>query len=166
MAPFASLSTEELRESGDFFAVLRHMISSGHTEGGGLFDRTIFIKTNMQLALETMQNSLQADWKLLTPEAKDTLIGSSMRARPASEAMLAVIESPDNPSKCSCAQSAPEEYNANPTCCARGTELVFTWRKDGQLEVCIWNDFFQFWRWKVRTSDAHSCFLRSVLTAT
>jgi hypothetical protein len=134
LAPFASLSSEELRESEDFYSVLRHMASPGDSNGG-LFDRTLFIKTNMQLGLDTMQNSLQSDWKLLTQEAKDTLIGSSMKPRPVSDAMLSVIQSPDNPSKCSCAQTAPEEYNADPSCCARGTELVFTWRKDGDLEV-------------------------------
>ena len=134
MAPFASKSSEELRQSKDFFAVLRHMASSGHANGGR-FDRTLFIKTNMQLTVETMQNSLKADWKLLTDEAKSTLIGSSMKSRPANEAMMEVIKSPDNPSRCSCAQTAPEEYNADLSCCARGTELVFTWRKDGQLEV-------------------------------
>lgn len=134
MAPFASLSSEELRESEDFYSVLRHMASPGDANGG-LFDRTLFIKTNMQLGLDTMQNSLQSDWKLLTPEAKDTLIGSSMKPRPVSDAMLSIIQSRDNPSKCSCAQTAPEEYSADPSCCARGTELVFTWRKDGDLEV-------------------------------
>lgn len=142
MAPFASLESEELRDSAEFYAVLRHMLSSGHPEGG-LFDRTLFIKTNMQLALETMQKSLEADWKLLTPEAKATLIGSSTKSRPASDSMLSFISSPDNPSRCSCAQTAPEEYNADPTCCARGTELVFTWRKDGQLEVTFdWTFWF------------------------
>lgn len=134
MTSFASLSSEELRESEGFYSVLRHMASSADSNGG-LFDRTLFIKTNMQLGLDTMQNSLQSDWKLLTPEAKDTLIGSSMKPRPVSDAMLSVVQSSDNPSKCSCAQTAPKEYSADPSCCARGTELVFTWRKDGGLEV-------------------------------
>lgn len=134
MVPFAGLTSEELRGSDDFYAILRHMISQPDSTG---FDRTLFVKTNMQLGLDTMQNSLQADWKLLTSEAKDTLIGSSMKARPASDRMLSIIESADNPSKCSCAQSAPESYGADPSCCARGTELVFTWTKDGHLEVSI-----------------------------
>jgi len=101
----------------------------------GTFDRTLFLKTNMQLATATMRNSLDADWKMLTQEAKDLLIGSSMKPRPASDSMMKVIQSPDNPSKCSCAQVAAEEYGADPECCARGTELVFTWRKSGALEV-------------------------------
>jgi hypothetical protein len=101
----------------------------------GKFDRTLFLKTNMQLATETMRASLDADWKMLTPEAKEILIGSSMKGRPATEETLQIIESPENPNRCSCAQIAPEEYHADPLCCARGTELVFTWRKDGRLEV-------------------------------
>lgn len=132
MVPFAGLTTEELRESEEFYSVLRHQVSQPDSNG---FDRTLFIKTNMQLGLDTMQNSLQADWKLLTPEAKETLIGSSMKPRPASDRMLSIIESADNPSKCSCAQSAAESYSADPSCCARGTELVFTWTKDAHLEV-------------------------------
>ena len=104
----------------------------------GNFDRTLFLKTNMQLSLQTMRSSLEADWKMLTQEAKDKLIGSSMKERPVSDSMLEAIESSDNPSRCSCAQIAPEEINADPSCCARGTELVFTWRKNGNLEVrCV-----------------------------
>eukprot|EP00980_Cylindrotheca_fusiformis_P016262 scaffold4829_cov129-Cylindrotheca_fusiformis.AAC.22 len=134
MASFASLSTEELQQSDDFYSLLRQM-ASPEDPNGGLFDRTLFIKTNMQLGLDTMQKSLQSDWKLLTADAKDTLVGCSTKPRPASAAMLSIIESKDNPSRCSCAQTAPEEFNADPSCCARGTELVFTWRKDGYLEV-------------------------------
>ncbi|CAJ1955295.1 unnamed protein product [Cylindrotheca closterium] len=137
MVPFAGLTSEELRESDDFYSTLRHMISQPDSNG---FDRTLFIKTNMQLGLDTMQNSLQADWKLLTSEAKDTLIGCSMKPRPASDRMLSIIESADNPSKCSCAQNAPESYAADPSCCARGTELVFTWVKDGHLEIRLNGD--------------------------
>jgi hypothetical protein len=110
--------------------------TSGSDMPSGSFDRTLFLKINMQLATETMRSSLDADWKMLTPEAKELLIGCSMKERPAGPEMLKVIESPDNPSRCSCAQIAPEEYNADPSCCARGTELVFTWRKNGALEVC------------------------------
>jgi hypothetical protein len=138
MERFASLSSEELREQTDFYSVLRNMASysSASEPGpGGSFDKTIFLKTNMQLSLETMRSSLEADWKMLTQEAKDLLIGSSMKPRPASPAMLSVISAQGNPSKCSCSQIAPEEYNSDPNCCARGTELVFTWRKNGDLEV-------------------------------
>ena len=94
----------------------------------------------MQLATDTMRSSLDADWKMLTQEAKDLLIGASMKERPASDAMMEAIQSPDNPSKCSCAQIAPEEYGSDPACCARGTELVFTWRKTGSLEVRLNGD--------------------------
>jgi hypothetical protein len=109
--------------------------TTGSDMPSGSFDRTLFLKTNMQLASETMRSSLDADWRMLTSEAKDLLIGSSMKERPAGPEMLKVIESPDNPNRCSCSQIAPEEYNADPSCCARGTELVFTWRKNGDLEV-------------------------------
>ena len=105
------------------------------TQPAGSFDKTIFLKINMQLSTETMRSSLDADWKMLTPDSKELLIGSSMRPRPADPIFLAIAESPDNPNRCTCAQVAPEEYNADPSCCARGTELVFTWRKNGDLEV-------------------------------
>jgi hypothetical protein len=134
MEQYATLTTEQLREQSDFYETLRHMTPST-IKGAGTFDRTLFLKTNMQLATDTMRSSLDSDWKLLTQEAKDLMIGSSMRPRPASDAMMEVIQSPDNPSKCSCAQVAPDEYEADPACCARGTELVFTWRKSGALEV-------------------------------
>lgn len=102
---------------------------------GGLFDRTLMLKLNMQLSTDTMRSSLQADWKMLTEERKNILINSSLKSRPADENMLRKIESEENPSRCSCGQVAPEEYNADPSCCARGTELLFTWRKNGDVEV-------------------------------
>lgn len=102
---------------------------------GGLFDRTLMLKLNMQLSTDTMRSSLQADWKMLTEERKNILINSSLKPRPADENMLRKIESEENPSNCSCGQVAPKEYNADSSCCARGTELVFTWRKNGDVEV-------------------------------
>ena len=134
--PYASLSSEGLRQSTDFFHILRSM--KGFTTSSqptGSFDRTIFLKINMQLSTETMRSSLDADWKMLTPESKQLLIGSSMQPRPADPIFLEIAQSPDNPNRCTCAQIAPEEYGADPSCCARGTELVFTWRKNGNLEV-------------------------------
>lgn len=139
MEQYASMTTEELRQEPNFYETLRFMTPSSNQLAGS-FDRTLFLKTNMQLATDTMRSSLDADWKMLTQEAKDLLIGSSMKPRPASDAMMEVIQSPDNPSKCSCAQFAPEEYHADPSCCARGTELVFTWRKTGSLEVRLNGD--------------------------
>jgi hypothetical protein len=134
--PYASYDKDELRRDKDFFRILRVMNGFSHTdEPAGNFDRTLFLKTNMQLATDTMRSSLDADWKMLTQEAKDLLIGSSMKARPASPRMLEIVQSKDNPSGCSCGEIAPDEYNADPSCCARGTELVFTWRKTGNLEV-------------------------------
>ena len=66
---------------------------------------------------------------------KTLIIESSFRERDADERMLERIKSRENSSKCSCGQSAPEHYAAEPSCCARGTELVFTWRKNGDFEV-------------------------------
>jgi hypothetical protein len=133
---YATLTAEELRLRPDFYEVLRKM---GHPhaerQNSGYFDRTIMLKTNMQLSAETMRSSLEADWSYLTDEAKRTLVGASMQGQVADDDMLALIQSPDNPSRCSCSQIAPPEYNANPDCCARGTELVFTWTKSNDLEV-------------------------------
>ena len=129
---YASLSTHELRTRPDFYSLLR-------TEGQ--FDRTLLLKLNMQLSTETMRSSLQADWSLLSDERKNLLIHTSTRMRPAETKMLHTIASPANSGRCSCGQVAPDEYHADPSCCARGTELVFTWRKNGNLEVGIvgWN---------------------------
>jgi len=134
--PYATLTSEGLRQSEDFFRILRSMKGFTSTSGPtSSFDRTIFLKINMQLSTDTMRSSLDADWKMLTPESKQLLIGSSMKPRPADPIFLEIAKSPDNPNRCTCAQVAPEEYDADPSCCARGTELVFTWRKNGALEV-------------------------------
>jgi hypothetical protein len=125
--PYADLSADELRQRPDFYELLMRRP----------LDRTLLLQTNMQLSTETMRSSLGADWKMLTDEAKSTLVDSSMRSRPANERMLRVISSPDNPSRCSCSQVAPPEFNADPTCCARGTELAFTWLRTGKLEVSL-----------------------------
>lgn len=132
--PYAMMSADELRKRPDFYEILRHLPSRKNPEYGR-FERTIIIKTNMQLAAETIRSSLQADWKMLTEEAKHTLITSSLQARPATADMLKLIQSPENPSRCSCSQVAPAEYQADPSCCARGTELAFTWLSSGDLEV-------------------------------
>lgn len=128
LLPFAGLSAEELRSRPNFYALLRSMNPAA-------VDRTLLLKTNMQLSAEVMRSSLHADWQYLTPEAKTTLIDSSMREREADFEMLRIIQSPENPSRCSCSQVAPEEYRADPSCCARGTELAFTWLKTGELEA-------------------------------
>ena len=132
---YAARSAADLRQSPEFYDHLREMPSPLHPKSG-FVDRTILLKLNMQLSMETMQSSLRATWKLLTEERKNLLINSSMKARPAEERMLRTIASPLNPGRCSCGQVAPPEYNADRDCCARGTELVFTWRKNGDLEVC------------------------------
>lgn len=131
---YARLSAEELRARPDFYEHLQRMNLQEGTNVGR-FERTLLLKTNMQLSTDTMRSSLSAEWKLLTDEAKELLSTSSLRSRPADENMLRLIQSPDNPSRCSCSQTAPPEYNADPGCCARGTELAFTWLKNGSLEV-------------------------------
>jgi len=133
--PYARMSDEDLRTKPEFYHHLRTMNYQNPDTTKGNFERTLMLKINMQLSAETMRSSLQADWRMLTEEAKDTLIGSSLKPRPADEDMLKVIQSPDNPSRCSCSQIAPPEYQADPACCARGTELVFTWLKNGDLGV-------------------------------
>jgi len=133
---YAGLSAEELRNRPDFYEKLRTMPPRGSDPSkGGFFDRTLYLKTNMQLSTETMRSSLDSDWKKLTDEDKALLIKTSMEPRPADERMLEEIKKKDNPSRCSCAQVAPDEYEADGSCCARGIELVFTWRKNGDLEV-------------------------------
>lgn len=129
---YATYTAEQLRTMPEFY---QHLYTMGTAEAGGHFDRTILLKTNMQLSAETMRSSLKADWSYLTDEAKGLLTDCSMKPRPANARMLETIASPDNPSRCSCSQIAPPEYNADPECCARGTELVFTWTKDNNLEV-------------------------------
>ena len=89
----------------------------------------------MQLSTETVRQSLSAEWQLLSDDHKKQLAGSSSKPRVAEERMLQTIQSEENTSNCSCGQSAPPEYNVDESCCARGTEMVFTWRKNGNLEV-------------------------------
>ena len=124
--PFSTHEVSELQNSMELFDYLQKQIN---------VDRSLFIKLNMQLGVDTMRSSLEADWKMLTEEHKNLLINCSMDPRPAEDAMLQKIKSEENSSRCSCGQTAPPEYNADMTCCARGTELVFTWRKSGALEV-------------------------------
>ena len=135
---YATLSSEELRNRGDFYDLLMNMPSPGEDPSnsiGGMFDRTLFIKINMQLSLEAMRKSLEADWSLLTDEMKSLIINSSFLERVADDRMQQKILSKENSSNCSCGQVAPPEYSADPSCCARGTELVFTWRKNGDFEI-------------------------------
>lgn len=137
-AEYALLSSDDLRSRDDFYEHLMNMPSPGEDPTntiGGFFDRTLFIKTNMQLSMDVMRKSLESDWKLLTDEMKNVIINSSFKERMADDSMKLKILSKENSSNCSCGQSAPPEFDANPTCCARGTELVFTWRKNGNFEI-------------------------------
>lgn len=135
---YALLSSDDLRARDDFYEHLMNMPFPGEDPTntiGGFFDRTLFIKTNMQLSMDVMRKSLESDWKLLTDEMKNVIINSSFKERMADDSMKQKILSKENSSNCSCGQSAPPEFDANPTCCARGTELVFTWRKNGNFEI-------------------------------
>jgi len=135
---YATLSSDELRNRGDFYEHLMNMPSSedgGEDSVGGFFDRTLFIKINMQLSTNAMRQSLEADWSLLTEEMKTLIIDASFEEREADERMQKKIQSKENSSNCSCGQVASPELKADPTCCARGTELVFTWRKNGDFEI-------------------------------
>jgi hypothetical protein len=139
--PFAHMTADQLRKAPAFYDHLMNMNSVrvegvDGADGSGMgFDRTLLIKTNMQLSTETMRSSLKADWRLLSERQKDMLINSSMKPRPAEARMLENIASRENSANCSCGQLAPEEYKVDATCCARGTEVVFTWRKNDDLEV-------------------------------
>ena len=126
---YADLSADELRQHPEFFEHLRL-----HPQN---FERSLYIKTNMQLSAEAIRGSLQADWSMLTEEAKDLILESSMRPQPVDGRTLEIIQDASNPSKCSCESIAPEEYHADTSCCARGTELVFTWLKNGDVVVRI-----------------------------
>jgi len=131
--PFAHMSTEELRKCPEFYD---HLLGSGDLQNSK-FDKTLFIKINMQLSVASIRGSLESDWTYLSPDHKKMLIDSTFKVRHADERMIETIKDEENSSRCSCAQIAPESYQADSSCCARGTELVFTWRKNGDLELRI-----------------------------
>jgi hypothetical protein len=131
---FAFKTADELRSNDKFF---NRLMTMGSNPDEGNFDRTLFIKLNMQLSTETVRQSLTGEWSLLTDELKDVLYASSAKVREADVRMLETIQSSENSSNCSCGQIAPPEFAADPTCCARGTEMVFTWKKSGCMELRI-----------------------------
>jgi len=130
---FASMSTEELRKCPEFYD---HLLGTGELQNSK-FDKTLVIKINMQLSVASIRGSLESDWTYLSPEHKKMLIDSTFELRHADERMLQTIMDEENTSRCSCAQIAPESYQADSSCCARGTEMAFTWRKNGNLELRI-----------------------------
>ena len=150
---YAALSSEELRERADFYEHLMNLphnnegevmsAASAANSLGGHFDRSLFIKLNMQLSTDAIRQSLEADWSLLTEEMKSLIIESSFRERIADERMERTIQAKANSRNCSCGQLARPELNADPTCCVRGTELVFTWRKNGDLELRLDGRIFE-----------------------
>jgi len=131
---FASMNTEELQNCPEFYD---YLIGMGSDLPNNRVDKTLFININMQLSVASIRGSLESDWKLLSPEHKKMLIDSTFKLRHADERMLQTIMGKENTSRCSCGQIAPDSYQADSTCCARGTELVFTWRKNGNLELRI-----------------------------
>ena len=59
---YATLSSEELRNRDDFYEHLMNMPSPGEDPMkslGGFFDRTLMVKTNMQLSTDAMRKSLE-----------------------------------------------------------------------------------------------------------
>lgn len=130
LQPYAGMTADELRRRPEFYKLLR---SQG--PGFGQFDRTIVMKLNMQLSANTIRSSFKSYFTTLSEEAMSTMLSSSLKPRQADEDALKVITSPENPNRCSCSLIAPEEYKADPSCCPRGTELAFTWLKDGHFEV-------------------------------
>ena len=60
-ARFASLTTEELQNRDDFYEHLMNMPIQGDPvdSPGGFFDRTLMVKTNMQLSTDAMRKSLE-----------------------------------------------------------------------------------------------------------
>jgi len=130
---FASMSAEELQKCPEFYD---HLLGTSNLQNSK-FDKTLFIKINMQVSVASIRGSLEADWSYLSPDHKKMLIDSTFKVRHADERMLETIMHEENSSRCSCAQTAPESYGADSSCCARGTELVFTWLKNGNLELRI-----------------------------
>jgi len=128
----AGLDAEGLRQNEEFYD---HLMDMPTTKEGGQVLKTVLVKLNMQLSTETMRSSLDADWKKLNQRLKDMVINCSLKERDANENMLKKIKSAENPSRCSCGQVAPPEYQADPSCCARGTTLSFTWHKNGDCEI-------------------------------
>ena len=125
---YANMTDEEIREDWSFYEILMS------PDAG--FDRTLVLNLNMQLSCDTMRASLDADWSYLSPEHKAQLNSMTLKPRLANGDMLARIsDESTNPSRCSCGQIAPKEYVADTSCCSRGSELAYTWRKNGDLEV-------------------------------
>lgn len=123
------MDAESLKDDVEFYELL---MSEGH------LDRTLFLNLNMQLSCDTMRSSLEADWQFLSPDHKRQLNSMTLKPRLANEDMLEkIMDEKENPSRCSCGQIAPMEYEADISCCSRGSELVYTWRKNGDMEVSL-----------------------------
>lgn len=64
-ARYATLSSEELQNCDDFYEHLMNMPSPGEDPNnslGGFFDRTLMVKTNMQLSTDAMRKSLEGEF--------------------------------------------------------------------------------------------------------
>jgi len=127
LLPFFGLDYDQLKNNAAFYDLLM---------SAGSFDRTLLLNLNMQLSCATMRASLDADWQLLSPEHKAALNDMTLKPRLANEDMLnKILDEVSNPNRCSCGQIAPKEYEADTSCCARGSQLAYTWRTNGSLEV-------------------------------
>jgi hypothetical protein len=63
-ARYATLSSEELQNRNDFYEHLMNMPAPGEdpmNSPGGFFDRTLMVKTNMQLSIDAMRKSLEGE---------------------------------------------------------------------------------------------------------
>ena len=87
----------------------------------------------MQLSCGTMRASLDADWQLLSPEHKAALNDMTLKPRLANEDMLnKILDKVSNPNRCSCGQIAPKGYDADTSCCARGSSNLLLFRAFSQ----------------------------------
>jgi len=99
----------------------------------GSFDRTLFLNLNMQLSCVTMRASLDDDWQLLSPEHKAALNDMTLKPRLANDDMLnKILDKVSNPNRCSCGQIAPKGYDADTSCCARGSSNLLIFRAFSQ----------------------------------
>jgi len=80
-----------------------------------------------------MRASLDADWQLLSPEHKAALNDMTLKPRLANEDMLnKILDKVSNPNRCSCGQIAPKGYDADTSCCARGSSNLLLFRAFSQ----------------------------------
>ena len=124
LLPFFGLDYDQLKNNAAFYDLLM---------SAGSFDRTLFLNLNMQLSCVTMRASLDDDWQLLSPEHKAALNDMTLKPRLANDDMLnKILDKVSNPNRCSCGQIAPKGYDADTSCCARGSSNLLIFRAFSQ----------------------------------